>query len=240
MMSGRVTSAITAADRRSPGRSTDRSRTLCAVSQSTSSTQSVQQGRRDDLPPGARTGTGAWARVRRRRFCCDGFGTTALRCLALGARMPWYLTRLPRGRGTNAVSWARNSIGSNTTWVVPLRYGIFSWQTTCPAHWYSAVPAPMRVTRKRSRTHPGIDEVRVCESLGISRDPALPDHLSLWRPREQSKRTRGRGCRDRPSRLSVSYEAPRRQPSPTKKLQFWPTPPGPLRTFVPKRRALRE
>jgi len=33
--------------------------------------------------------------------------------------MPWYLTRLPRGRGTNAASRARNSIGSNTKRVVP-------------------------------------------------------------------------------------------------------------------------
>jgi hypothetical protein len=37
----------------------------------------------------------------------------------------------------------------------------------------------IRVTQKCSRTHPRIDEVRVRESLGISRDPALPDHLSL-------------------------------------------------------------
>jgi hypothetical protein len=62
--------------------------------------------------------------VRRRRFCCDGVSTTALRCLALGARMPWYLIRLPRGRGANAASLARNSIGSNTKWVVPSRYGV--------------------------------------------------------------------------------------------------------------------
>ena len=124
MMSGRVTSAITRSRPPQSGRSTDQSQILCAVAPSTSSAQSVLHGRRDKLHP-----TPAPERVQPCavvEFCCDGFGTTALRCLALGARMPWYRTRLPRGRGTNAASRARNSIGSNTKWVVPSRYGVFS------------------------------------------------------------------------------------------------------------------
>lgn len=39
---------------------------------------------------------------------------------------PWYRVRCARGFGTRAARRAMKSSGSNTTWLVPSRYGVFS------------------------------------------------------------------------------------------------------------------
>lgn len=53
-------------------------------------------------------------------------GVTAARNLLFGANTPWNLVRCIRGGGTGAASRAIRSSGSNTTCVVPSRYGVFS------------------------------------------------------------------------------------------------------------------
>jgi hypothetical protein len=44
----------------------------------------------------------------------------------LGAKTPWYRTRLCRGRGTSAASLLRKSKGENRICVVPSLNGFFS------------------------------------------------------------------------------------------------------------------
>jgi hypothetical protein len=131
MMSGRVTSAMT---RNRPPQSgqIDRSIANTRLSLSIQLIGAVGASWSSRQAP-CSAGAGACRAVRRRRVRFDELGTTAPRCLALGARMPWYLTRLPRGRGTNAASRARNSIGSNTKWLVPSRYGVFTGYILYPA-----------------------------------------------------------------------------------------------------------
>ena len=56
--------------------------------------------------------------------------TTSARQAARGPSRQWYSIRLMRGRGTSTVSRPRNSIGSNTTSVVPSRHGCRSCSRT--------------------------------------------------------------------------------------------------------------
>ena len=54
-------------------------------------------------------------------------GVSCARKRAFGAKMPWKRVRCARGGGTSAASLAMNSMGSNSTCVVPLRHGLLSW-----------------------------------------------------------------------------------------------------------------
>jgi len=46
---------------------------------------------------------------------------------AVWRKDPWKRVRLTRGFATRAASRAMKSSGSKMTWVVPSRYGVFSW-----------------------------------------------------------------------------------------------------------------
>ena len=76
-------------------------------------------------------------------------GVTRARYLLFGAKTPWKRVRLTCGLGTSAASRAMTayalpcargipyilyikSRGSKITWVVPSRYGVFSWYRTLP------------------------------------------------------------------------------------------------------------
>ena len=69
------------------------------------------------------------------------FGTMSFLIFELGANMPWYRTRLCRGRGTSAASLLRKSTGENKICVVPLRKGFFS------SYWI--LPSTLTVSRSR-------------------------------------------------------------------------------------------
>jgi len=54
------------------------------------------------------------------------------RRVLFGANTPRKRVRLTRAFGTRAASRAMKSNGSKMTWVVPSRYGVFSWYRTLP------------------------------------------------------------------------------------------------------------
>src|SRR5207247_52395 len=88
---------------------------------------------------GSRSGRGGGGGFRGGgRAVAGGRGGGALRhgarpCPRTGARMPWYRTRLMRGRGVKAASFSGSSTGVKRRWLVPSCHSLFRVTRTRPS-----------------------------------------------------------------------------------------------------------